>query len=76
MRKRSLQDLLAERRANVLEMSRERDAIARAMLQAHINEIDREIGAPCGPDMICIEDPREEDGISHERYCERRPQAR
>lgn len=40
---RSLQDLLAERRANVLEQSREADATARAMLQFHIDEIDREI---------------------------------
>jgi hypothetical protein len=71
MNRRPLHDLLAERRANVIEMSRETDAIARAMLQAHINEIDREIGAPCGPDMLCIEDARALDGVSHEAQCER-----
>ncbi len=42
---RSLQDLLAERRANVIEMARERDPVARAMLQYHIDEIDRAIAA-------------------------------
>lgn len=39
----SLQALLAERRANVMEMSRSRDATARAVLKFHVDEIDREI---------------------------------
>lgn len=43
MTDRTAQDLLAERRANVNEMRRERDATARAMLQEHINAIDREL---------------------------------
>jgi hypothetical protein len=43
MKTRSLQDLLAERRANVQEMRRETDKTARAMLQFHIDQIDREI---------------------------------
>lgn len=42
---RSVQDLLAERRANVLEMSRERDAMAKLMLAAHIDDLDRQIAA-------------------------------
>jgi hypothetical protein len=42
---RSAQDLLAERRANVNEMRRERDVVARAMLQAHIDDLDRQIKA-------------------------------
>lgn len=40
---RSIQDLLAERRANCLEQHRESDATARALLQYHIDTIDREI---------------------------------
>lgn len=40
---RSIQDLLAERRANCMEQSRERDKTARAMLQHHIDTIDREL---------------------------------
>lgn len=40
---RSIQDLLAERRCNVIEQSREGDPMARAMLQHHIDEIDTEI---------------------------------
>lgn len=40
---RSTQDLLAERRANCLEQHRESDATARAMLQHHIDTIDREL---------------------------------
>lgn len=40
---RSLQDLLAERRANVLEAARERDRIAKVMLEYHVADIDREI---------------------------------
>lgn len=40
---RSVQDLLAERRANLNELRRERDAMARAMLQAHINALTAEI---------------------------------
>lgn len=41
--RRSLQSILAERRQNVLEMSRETCPIARAMLQHHIDCIDREL---------------------------------
>jgi len=40
---RTDQDLLAERRANVLEASRETDAIARQMLEFHVWEIDEEL---------------------------------
>jgi hypothetical protein len=40
---RTLQDLLAERRASVLEMYRERDASARAMVRYHILALDAEI---------------------------------
>ncbi len=40
---RTVQDLLAERRANVQEMRREACPIARAMLQYHVDEIDREL---------------------------------
>ncbi len=40
---RSLQELLAERRANVQEQRRETDPIAIGLLQYHIDEIDREI---------------------------------
>lgn len=40
---RTAQDLLAERRANVLEQARERDATARAVLQFHIDTIDAEL---------------------------------
>jgi hypothetical protein len=40
---RTAQDLLAERRANVLESMRETDAMAIAMLSYHVDEIDREL---------------------------------
>lgn len=40
---RSIQDLLEERRQNVLEQSHEDDPIARQMLQAHIDYIDQQI---------------------------------
>lgn len=40
---RTLQSLLQERRANVLESMRSPDATAREMLLAQIAEIDREI---------------------------------
>ena len=40
---RTAQDLLAERRANVQESRHETDAMARAMLDAHVAEIDREL---------------------------------
>lgn len=43
MNERSLQDLLAERRENVLEAARETDKTARAMLEYHIAEIDEEL---------------------------------
>lgn len=39
----SLRDLLAERRANVIESMRERDPMARAMLEAHVATLDVEI---------------------------------
>lgn len=45
---RTLQDLLAERRANVMEMVREKDAVAVLMLQAHIDGLDREIARRTG----------------------------
>lgn len=41
--RRTVQDLLAERRANVLEQARERDSLARALLQFHIDTIDAEL---------------------------------
>lgn len=50
--KRTAQDLLAERRANVLEQSREKDPTARAMLQFHIDQIDRELHARREADPI------------------------
>lgn len=40
---RTAQDLLAERRANVLERERETCPTARAMLEYHIGEIDDEL---------------------------------
>lgn len=43
MKDRSTQDLLAERRANVLEAMRENDRMAKAMLNAHVAEIDAEL---------------------------------
>lgn len=43
MNERTSQDLLAERRANVQELRAERNPIARAMLEQHIAEIDREL---------------------------------
>lgn len=42
---RTLQDLLAERRANVLEAARERDPIVKELLRFHIDSIDRQIAA-------------------------------
>ena len=45
MSPRSLQDLLAERRENALEMHRSDDAMTRAMLAGHIAVLDLEIGA-------------------------------
>jgi hypothetical protein len=42
---RSDQDLLAERRENVQEQRREIDPTARALLQYHIDEIDRALDA-------------------------------
>jgi len=44
MEGRTTQDLLAERRANVLEAMRETDEMAKAMLNAHVAEIDVELG--------------------------------
>lgn len=43
MNERTTQDLLAERRANILEAMRERDPIAKACLEAHAAEIDVEL---------------------------------
>ncbi len=43
MKDRTIQDLLAERRANVREARQESDATARAMLWAHIDTIDVEL---------------------------------
>lgn len=43
MSERTAQDLLAERRANVQELRHERDAIAKQLLEYHIDEIDREL---------------------------------
>lgn len=43
MNDRTLQDLLAERRANVKEWMHETDPMARAMLVAHVAEIDAEL---------------------------------
>ncbi len=43
MKNRTIQDLLAERRANVLEAMREKDRGAQATLWAHIHTIDAEI---------------------------------
>jgi len=43
MKNRSYQDLLAERRANVQEIRREKDATAVLCLWAHVAEIDAEI---------------------------------
>jgi hypothetical protein len=40
---RTIQELLADRRANVLESTRERDLLARKLLDAYIAEIDREL---------------------------------
>lgn len=40
---RTTQDLLAERRANVQEMRRERDPDARQMLAFHVSAIDDEL---------------------------------
>jgi hypothetical protein len=42
---RTLQDLLAERRATIAEQSRERDPAVKALCQYTINEIDREVHA-------------------------------
>ncbi len=43
MKDRTLQDLLAERRANVLESMTESDPTAKAMLLAHVSTIDAEL---------------------------------
>lgn len=43
MKDRTAQDLLAERHDNVQERRRERDPMARAMLQLHIDTIDVEL---------------------------------
>lgn len=40
---RTAQDLLAERRANVIEQSRETDPVTRELLQFHIDQIDHEL---------------------------------
>lgn len=40
---RTAQDLLAERRDNVIERSRETDKMARALLQYHVDSIDAEL---------------------------------
>lgn len=45
METRDAADLLAERSYNVQEMRRERDPMARAMLQYHIDVIDRVLAA-------------------------------
>ena len=45
MSHRTTQDLLAERRANVLESMRETDAVAKAMLLAHVDTIDVELAS-------------------------------
>lgn len=42
---RSAQDILAERRSVVQEQRKERDQIARAVLQYQINELDAELQA-------------------------------
>ena len=39
----TVQELLEERRENVIERERETDETARAMLEAHVDEIDREL---------------------------------
>ena len=49
MTTRTTQDLLAERRANVLESMRESDATAQAMLLAHVETIDAELAARRNP---------------------------
>ena len=46
---RTAQDLLAERRYNVQELRRERDPMAIALLQYHIDEIDRVLAARRDP---------------------------
>lgn len=40
---RTLQDLLAERRAYCLELSRETDAMARALITYYISDLDRQV---------------------------------
>jgi hypothetical protein len=40
---RSAQEILAERRSVIQEQRRERDQMARAMLQFQIDELDREL---------------------------------
>lgn len=63
---RTAQDLLAERRTTVLELARERDSIARQMLQFSIDQIDRELhersaqaplNPPTRPCRICGNSP-------------------
>lgn len=43
MKPRTIQDLLAERRANINEMRREHDTTARVMLRANIDQLTAEI---------------------------------
>jgi hypothetical protein len=48
MQKRSNEEILAERRENALELHRERDPIARALLEFHISSLDRELATQGG----------------------------
>jgi len=50
--KRTVQDLLAERRSNLNEMRRENDATARETLRAHVAQLDVEIAALNAPTAI------------------------
>jgi len=43
MKDRTAQDLLAERRANVLESMKEKDKLAKQLLLAHVAQIDAEL---------------------------------
>lgn len=43
--KRTAQDILAERRSVIQEQRKERDQMARAILQYQINQLDAELGA-------------------------------
>lgn len=53
---RTLQDLLAERRANVLEAARESCSMARAALLAHIAVLDAEIAHRTRPVTVVMDD--------------------